>query len=228
MPIPTQTDTFYPVLKYYAAVEHASRKEAREAMAIRLGLTAEEKGYKTSSGVAVYQSRVNWAVSRLEMAGYLERVSRGVYRITDAGRVKIKQDLNVTEFGREVCSIKSAGEPVVSKPVKDESLLSPAEAAEQNVDLINESLGNELLQIIMDHDPKFFEKLVVDLLQRMGYGEGVVTQYSGDGGIDGIITTDPLGFNPIYTQAKRFDPSSTVGSKDIQAFAGALRSVEPS
>lgn len=220
---------FYPVLKYYAAVDQSTRKATKEAMAIRLGLTSEEMGYKTSSGVAVYESRVGWAISRLDMAGYLDRIGRGLYKVTDAGKAAAAQDLDATAFGKMVCLIKSpvpSGEPLGATQDAGEETLSPSEAAEKYVDLLNESLGNELLQIIMDHSPAFFEKLVVDLLQRMGYGKGVVTQYSGDGGIDGIIATDPLGFNPIYTQAKRFNPSTSIGSKEIQAFAGALGSAK--
>lgn len=69
---------------------------------------------------------------------------------------------------------------------------------------INSSLADELLDTILDKDPKFFESLIGDLLVKMGYGQGKTTQYTGDGGIDGIITTDALGFDPIYTQAKRY------------------------
>ncbi len=80
----------------------------------------------------------------------------------------------------------------------------------------------------MARDPSFFESLVVKLLLKMGYGgsvsdSGFTTQKSNDGGIDGIIREDKLGFDQIYIQAKRWDPDSTVGRPEIQKFSGALR-----
>ena len=79
----------------------------------------------------------------------------------------------------------------------------------------------------MEHSPAFFEQLVVDLLLKMGYGSafdaaGLVVGKSGDEGIDGIIREDKLGFSSIYIQAKRWDPSTTVGRPEIQKFVGAL------
>lgn len=87
---------------------------------------------------------------------------------------------------------------------------------------MNESLGSELIDLIMERDPAFFEKVVVELLERMGYGKGEVTSYTNDGGIDGLITTDALGFRPIYTQAKRYVPDNKIGRPTIQSFVGAL------
>lgn len=49
----------------------------------------------------------------------------------------------------------------------------------------------------MNNSPRFFEDLVVKLLIKMGYGgldekSGHITQYTNDGGIDGIIDEDVL------------------------------------
>ena len=88
--------------------------------------------------------------------------------------------------------------------------------------LINDQLADELLAEIMNQSPAFFENLVVDLMKGMGYGDGFVTKTSGDGGIDGIIYEDKLGFNLIYIQAKRWKQEITIGSPEIQKFAGAM------
>jgi restriction system protein len=82
------------------------------------------------------------------------------------------------------------------------------------------------LQKIKECPPKFFERLVIDLLLAMGYGgsrqeAGKIIGASGDGGIDGIINEDKLGLDSIYVQAKRWE--GTVGRPDIQRFAGALQ-----
>lgn len=47
---------------------------------------------------------------------------------------------------------------------------------------------------------------------------------SGDGGIDGIVAEDKLGFSKIYIQAKCWALDSTVGAPDIHKFMGALMS----
>lgn len=74
----------------------------------------------------------------------------------------------------------------------------------------------------MNQPPWFFEKLVVDLMEAMNYGKGFITKISGDDGIDGIIHEDRLGFNLIYIQAKRWNPSATIGKPEIHSFAGAM------
>ena len=99
---------------------------------------------------------------------------------------------------------------------------------EQAAAALNQSLADDLLAEIMEKDSDFFESLVVKLLVKMGYGgsvsdAGVVTKRSHDGGIDGIIREDKLGFDQIYIQAKRWDPQSTVSRPELQKFSGALR-----
>ena len=87
-------------------------------------------------------------------------------------------------------------------------------------------LREQLFQKIMANDPAFFEGLVVELLLRLGYGHGAdagqVVGRSHDGGIDGVINEDRLGLDKIYIQAKRYDTKQKVGSKDVQAFVGAM------
>jgi restriction system protein len=86
-------------------------------------------------------------------------------------------------------------------------------------------LAEELLESIKNCSPSFFEKLVIDLLIKMGYGgsrkeAGQAVGKSRDGGIDGIIKEDKLGLDIIYIQAKRWD--NNVSRPEIQKFAGAL------
>ena len=103
--------------------------------------------------------------------------------------------------------------------------ISPEEAISLNFARLNNSLADDILEKINECSPSFFENLVVDLLVKMGYGgtlreAGQVVGKSGDGGIDGVIKEDRLGLDAIYIQAKRWE--GCVGSKEIQAFVGAL------
>ena len=104
---------------------------------------------------------------------------------------------------------------------------TPQERMDAAFSQINAVLKNELLNEIMGLSPTFFEHLVLKLLEKMGYGglldgEGLVTARSGDGGIDGIIREDKLGFSNIYFQAKRYSLEKTVNTPDVQGFVGAI------
>ena len=104
---------------------------------------------------------------------------------------------------------------------------TPIETIEAAYALLREDLSKTLIQSIAEHTPAFFERLVIDLLIAMGYGydkreSGIVVGGTGDNGIDGIISEDKLGFSQVYVQAKRWDSDKTIGSPEVQAFAGAL------
>ena len=88
-------------------------------------------------------------------------------------------------------------------------------------------MAKELLARLKKVSPAFFEKVVVELLVKMGYGgsradAGKAIGRSGDGGIDGIIKEDKLGLDVVYIQAKRWD-SNPVGRPDVMQFVGALQ-----
>ena len=93
---------------------------------------------------------------------------------------------------------------------------------------VTTALASQLMDEVMKLTPVEFERLVVKLLLKMGYGSGIeeagmVTQQSNDGGIDGIIKEDQLGFSHIYIQAKQWAVDQTVGRQEIQRFVGALQ-----
>ena len=102
---------------------------------------------------------------------------------------------------------------------------SPQEVIEDAMEELDDALAAELLDAILANEPRFFERLVVDVLTKMGYGAGQTTSYVHDGGIDGIIDMDALGLDQIYVQAKRYEPGNTVGRPTLQSFAGAMNKV---
>lgn len=99
---------------------------------------------------------------------------------------------------------------------------NPQEQMEYSMRQINEALADDLMQEILKMSPYDFEKLVVQLLKNMGYGEPIATKKSGDEGIDGLVKADKFGFDTIYVQAKQWNPDSTVSRPEIQKFLGAL------
>jgi restriction system protein len=86
---------------------------------------------------------------------------------------------------------------------------------------------SEILDTILRKTPRDFEIIVIELLQKMGYGgqilnSGRTTNYSNDGGIDGVIKEDILGLGVIHIQAKRYARNNSVGREEVQKFVGAL------
>jgi restriction system protein len=119
---------------------------------------------------------------------------------------------------------------VTPPPTPDQT---PEELIEAAYEQARAALEQELLERVLTRDDRFFEQLVLDVLVTLGYGgsreeAGQRVGRSGDGGIDGVIREDRLGLDAIYVQAKRWDPSRTIGPREIREFAGALQDVEAS
>jgi restriction system protein len=98
---------------------------------------------------------------------------------------------------------------------------SPQDLIDEGFYQIETDTKAELLERLKGVDPYYFEKVILILLKKMGYGEFVETAKSADGGIDGIINEDKLGLEKIYIQAKRFTENK-VREKDIRNFIGAM------
>lgn len=181
----------------------------------------------------VFKNRVGWAKTYLKKAGLIDVPKRAHVQITQQGRDALLQNLPLTdeflaqqsdEFARFKKGIKTPALCKNSTAVVDSEMSAetPVETFERVYQSINEQLADELFTEILAQSPSFFENLVVDLMRAMGYGDGFVTKNSGDGGIDGVIHEDKLGFNLIYIQAKRWNPDTVIGRPEIQKFAGAM------
>lgn len=174
----------------------------------------------------------------MKKAGLLEATRRGSYRITSRGQELLKKQpkvINVKllkqhpeflEF-QQLKGTRSGEKISVSGATLDVSTASPSEALETAYENLRDELIDELLTKLKKSSASFFEKVVVELLVKMGYGgsradAGKAIGKSGDGGIDGIIKEDRLGLDVVYIQAKRWD-SNSVGRPDVMQFAGALQ-----
>lgn len=233
MGLPSQTEMYKLVLETMSEYAQFSRRQAKSAVCEKLNLSVEEQSQITSSGVPIYESRTSWAVSWLCAADYIARISRGTYVISEKGKRILRENLSSAEFARRLQieinhQNQSEGEEI-TEPEELISNISPMEHLDIIVKEMHNQLSYEIMNAIMSVEGRtgdsFFEKIVTDLLEKMGYGKGSVTSVSNDGGIDGIIKTDPLGFNPILIQAKRYAVEHAVGRPEIQSFAGALGAV---
>ena len=236
MAIPTYEEIMLPILKICGDGQEHTRKNLVLELSELYKMTEEERQRRLPSGSMTYlYNRVGWAKLGLLKAGLLISPKRGVYKITDEGIVVTNSEISGInskylydnfELFRKWKSQSSQG--ISDNSVESiESTTTPQELIEISHKKINEELSEEILEAIKNCSPDFFERLVVKLLQSMGYGHnltdaGKIKGGVGDGGIDGIIDEDKLGLDQIYIQAKRWEGS--VGSPEIQKFIGALTS----
>lgn len=226
----------------YCALETGEIKHVSEIRKFALDyLNVSEEDRKAmlpSNTQRLVDNRVNWSITYLRKANLIERVARGKYKITNTGlqvlhekkdHVELK-DLYQFDSFRQFINTDTMSEEKkdLSKPSVLEDLQegTPQDNLNASMEQINKELSANLLSEIMERSPAFFEKMVVQLLLKMGYGsaleDGFVTGCSGDEGIDGIIREDKLGFSSIYIQAKRWAEDKAIGRPEIQKFVGAL------
>ena len=233
MSVPKFFEFFEAFLKVVDDGNLHAAKDVRNQIAREMALTESDLSEMLPSGKQrTFDNRVAWARTYLDKAGLIETPQRGKYRITDAGRAALKSgakiDLNYlekTEEFRAFHDIATQGSFTEKVEEKDESPLEVLESAYKQV---TATLASQLMDEVMKLTPFEFERLVVKLLLKMGYGSGIdgaglVTQASNDGGIDGVIKEDQLGFSQIYIQAKQWAVDQTVGKPEIQKFVGALQ-----
>lgn len=238
MAIPDYQSLMLPVLKLASDGKEHKFSGAVEGLADEFGLSMEERNELLPSGSqAVFNNRVGWARSYLKQAGLLVTPRRGFFVITANGLELLatgptKIDATVLERYPEFIEFRNrkkdksdSGAPTEQGFEAHESE-TPEDSLASAYTKLRKALESEILNAVKESSPSFFERLVVDLLVKMGYGgnrqdAGKALGKSGDGGIDGIINEDRLGLDVIYIQAKRWE--GTVGRPEIQKFAGALQ-----
>lgn len=237
MAIPKHNECFKPFLEVIKDGSIYTLKEINTAIANIFNLTQSEKSELLKSGQFIFANRVGWARTYLKKAGLIESTSRGLFRITAEGKKVILENPTVIDnnylmryenFREFINSNKSNCDD--NEPNKDiyknEYDDTPDDIFIQALEKINNELKDELLTAVMDMSPASFERMSLNLLLKMGYGNfkdsGKTTGNGADSGIDGIIMEDKLGFSLIYIQAKRWDLKNPVGRPEIQKFVGAI------
>ncbi len=237
MPIPDFQSLMRPLLEAHAdGMEHLNR-DLVARLGEQFGLTDEERREMLPSGGArLFDNRIGWAKSHIMQAGLLAAPRRAISIITERGRQALRLQperidlriLNEYEEYREFRSRrKTTGDEVTdTTELEIQDSQTPEELLENAYLQVRRQIESELLAQIKSSPPDFLERVVVDLVVRMGYGgsrkdAGEALGRSGDEGIDGIIKEDPLGLDIIYLQAKRWE--GAVGRPEIQKFAGALQ-----
>ena len=230
----------YFMLPFLQALSDGKTKninEIRDLIITDTGLTEEQCSVLLPSKTdTLVRNRIGWVRTYLYKSGLITQASRGNYHVSLDGLKAIQDNSSgldikflktLPAFQAWGSSFGSSTEIALDEDSSITSIKTPQELLETSHQEIMDSIAEELLDRIKKITPQFFERLVVDVLMAMGYGgfdnsNGQVTQYSGDGGIDGIIKEDKLGLDTIYIQAKRWE--NTVPVSSIRDFAGSLLS----
>lgn len=235
MPIPDFQSIMLPFLEVLSDGKERSMKEMVNELAERFSLSdAEQEEMLPSGQQKVFSNRVAWAKTHMKKAGLVDNPSRGRVRISTKGTsvlaenpewIDMKFLRQSDDYRRFIGELKDESETeVLDNSESEEDQIPPLEQFESAHRKLRTALAEELLEKLSSCSPQFFESIVVKLLHAMGYGgrfgEGHVTNYARDGGIDGVINEDKLGLDVVCVQAKRWQ--GNVSRPTIQAFVGSM------
>lgn len=232
MELPKYHETFTPILEVLSNGQAIHYNELQKKVQDKYysDLPQNLLDKKTSSGANVLLDRIGWGKSYLKQGKLVEYPKRAMVQITEKGKDIVKkgritlqelnQDEDFLEYRKES---KLKNEKKKENEVEEISIenASPQDLIDSGFSTIETQVKTELLEKLKSIDPYYFEKVILILLKKMGYGDFIETSKSGDGGIDGIINEDKLGLEKIYTQAKRYNENK-VREKEIRNFIGAM------
>jgi restriction system protein len=199
MAIPEYQKFFLPILVMTGDRKNHTYADMYNAVAAEFKLTDADRAELLPSGTArKFENRVAWAITYLSKARLLDRVSRGIFRVSERGAEVLKTnplDLNnkfLRHFPEFVEFARGSRPATREEELVQETLGTPYEALEEAYQGLRKTLSQEVLDRVRTCSPQFFERLVVDVLVAIGYGgsrkdAGQAVGRAGDGGIDGII-----------------------------------------
>ena len=224
MELPKFHETFNPILEILSDGKILHHRDLLNKVVEKFysHLSAELLNEKTKNGEKLILNRIAWGKSYLKKSGYIFYPERGLVQITEKGKNQkgilqlsnIEEEFGIANFYSEEKNKKG----IKSNEVKNSS---PQDLIEIGFFAIESEVKSDLLEKLKSIDPYYFEKVILILLNKMGYGDFIETSKSADGGIDGIINEDKLGLDKIYIQAKRYGENK-VREKDIRNFIGAM------
>ena len=229
MAVPAFDEMMFPLLSAIPSNGALEKKDAVKRIEDFFKLTPEDVSEKLSSGQTKLYNRVSWAVWYLNQAKLIETAgARGTYRLTTKGKdllhrptAEIKEKLE--ECVKNISRTSGRQTKLQSKSPEEEANKTPEEQIMNAFSVYQKRLVDDVLNQLKSEDtsPEMFEKIVLELMEKMGYGVGQSTPKTHDGGIDGKINEDVLGLGKIYLQAKRWT-TANVTEKEMRDFIGAV------
>lgn len=234
--IPDYQSIMLPLLKLVSDNQEHKYRDLIECLAMKFNLNEIERKELLASGSPIFDNRVGWATTYLKKAGLLNSPKRATFEITPIGlqtlgenpaRIDAKYLRKFSSFLEFQNSSRASNDVDATISATEINEQTPEENLDIAYQRIRTALAADLLTKVLELSPTFFERLVVELLVKMGYGgsikdAGKAIGKSGDEGIDGTIKEDKLGLDIIYIQAKRWQPGNVVGRPELHKFVGAL------
>jgi restriction system protein len=220
MELPKFNETFQPILTILRDGKTYKRRELMLLVEERFyaELPQELLNQTISTGQRVIENRIGWGIAYLKQGGYLQQPQRGLVQITEKGQ-SATDEISVKLIRQSYLQDDYVSNSEL--PLLASLEASPQDLIDSGFEQIERAVKSELLSKLKEVDPYTFEKIILILLKKMGYGDFIETAKSGDGGIDGIINEDQLGLEKIYIQAKRY-AENKVRETDIRNFIGAM------
>jgi len=222
MELPKFNETFLPILEILKDDKIIKGRELVQEVIKRFysGLPQELLDQTTKSGDPLIENRIAWGKSYLKKGGLVHYPQRGYVQITEKGKSTKPENVSLDKVQSNVIRFYEPEKQTITSSPDGENA-SPQDLIDLGFEKIEREVKNDLLVKLKEVDPYAFEKIILILLQKMGYGDFIETSKSGDGGIDGIINEDQLGLEKIYIQAKRYTENK-VRETDIRNFIGAM------
>lgn len=229
MSVPKYYEMHKPILECLCDGQAHTMKDLKAYVIKYFKLTEGEVSALLPSGTQTYlTNRIGWARTYLKKAGLIESPARAVFQITKDGMDVLHDNPNVIDqkYLLRYDSFKEfVGKEEKARPqseMEGGQTDTPDDIFEESYQKINQNLADDILTEVMKLSPVSFEKMVLDLMGKMGYGTYSTTGRTNDEGIDGIIMEDKLGFDLIYVQMKHWELDHPVGRPEVQAFVGAI------
>ncbi len=223
MELPKFNETFLPILEVLSDGETIKGRDLIRLVEERFysDLPTELSEQTTKSGDRLIENRIAWGKSYLKKGGLVHYPQRGFVQITEKGKSAKAENVSLDNIQANVISFYEPENKSSDSKHSIEATASPQDLIDSGFEQIERETKNGLLSKLKEVDPYAFEKIIMILLNKMGYGDFIETSKSRDGGIDGIINEDQLGLEKIYIQAKRYNENK-VRETDIRNFIGAM------
>lgn len=221
MALPKFNETFLPILEILSDGKTIKGRELVRLVEEKFysNLSPELLGQFTKSGDRIIENRIAWGKSYLKKGGLVHYPERGYVQITEKGKSAKSENMSLANIQSDVINFYEPENSTHKQVIVNNE--SPQDLIDSGFEQIEREVKDALLSKLKEVDPYAFEKIILILLNKMGYGEFIETAKSGDGGIDGIINEDQLGLEKIYIQAKRYSETK-VRETEIRNFIGAM------
>jgi restriction system protein len=237
--LPTYRELIYPTLRAVASLGGSAQgAEITAALTELLKVTPEQLAVTYDGrSKSVLIDRMDWARSYAKLAGALDNPRRGLFILTNLGKDLLS--LPEEEGRAQVAQLDRDVRAARRHSVYSRELVEPGEgqtaigAGAGDVEAEEDGAWREaLLARLHRLSPAGFEEFTLYLLRTFGL-ELTRVGGVGDEGIDGIglAPISAVLSSRVAVQAKRYDPTATVGREIVALFqrdaaaAGAERAV---